>query len=125
MQDGTYPPRSFATLGPSEYSRRLRLVWLEAINNLLYFRRTGQTSDPIPHFTIWQSLVFLINSRIPLFCASLRDLNLLQPTLFRSYGISLPSSLDTIILLALVYSTSSPVSVCSTVWLDIFFNHGT
>jgi len=52
MQDGTYPPRNFATLGPSG----LRPPFTGAYkNNVYYFTSpcsTGQVSDLIYHFVI-------------------------------------------------------------------------
>jgi len=39
---------------------------------------TGQASDPILHFTILQSPVFLVNSRSPLFCYTYVKLSFTQ-----------------------------------------------
>ena len=63
MQDGTYPPRNFATLGPSE----LRPPFTESYTLLFFFISTGQASDFIPHNNILQNLKFLRNSRHPRF----------------------------------------------------------
>ena len=61
MQDGTYPPRSFATLGPSE----LRPPFTGTYKIYLFFSfySTGQVSDFIQLNKNLQNLVFLINSR--------------------------------------------------------------
>ena len=54
--------------------------------------------------------MFLVNSCLGLFtAASLRRL-----PLFRSYGVNLPSSLTTLLPLALGFSPHLPVSVCGT-----------
>ena len=59
--------------------------------------------------------MFLINSRLGLFSAAT---SLWHP-FFRSYGINLPSSLTTLLPLALESSSCLPVSVCGTGALDI------
>ena len=54
--------------------------------------------------------MFLVNSRLGLFSAApLREL-----PLSRSYGVILPSSLTTLLPLALGFSPHLPVSVCGT-----------
>ena len=72
-------------------------------------------SAPILHLSIWQRPVFLLNSRLGLFTAA--------PSLERpfslSYGTNLPSSLTTLLPLALEFSSYLPVSVCGTGALDI------
>ena len=69
----------------------------------------------ILHLSIWQRPVFLLNSRLSLFTAA--------PSLERpfslSYGTNLPSSLTTLLPLALEFSSYLPVSVCGTGTLDI------
>ena len=59
--------------------------------------------------------MFLLNSRLDLFSAALS----LEHPLFRSYGVNLPSSLTTLLPLALEFSSYLPVSVCGTGALDI------
>ena len=54
--------------------------------------------------------MFLINSRLDLFTAAPS----LEHPLFRSYGVNLPSSLTTLLPLALGFSPHLPVSVCGT-----------
>ena len=66
MQDGTYPPRNFATLGPSELQPPFTEAYTLRKNALFSLNGTGQASDPIRHIAILQSPVFLINSRHPL-----------------------------------------------------------
>jgi hypothetical protein len=63
MQDGTYPPRNFATLGPSELQPPF--IWISTLckHTPSSLADTGQASDPILHFRILQSPVFLLNSR--------------------------------------------------------------
>ena len=65
--------------------------------------------------------MFLLNSRYPLVCATSQDLRRARSPFFRSYGSILPSSFNTILSSALVYSTSPPVSVWGTVYkLELF-----
>ena len=65
MQDGTYPSRNFATLGPSELQPPFTEAYTLRDNALFSPNGTGQASDPILHVAILQSPVFLINSRSP------------------------------------------------------------
>ncbi len=67
-------------------------------------------SGLIHHLTIWQSPVFLVNSRLGLFSAA----HLRERPLSRSYRSNLPSSLAMDLPSALVYSTQPPVSVYGT-----------
>ena len=65
--------------------------------------------------------MFLVNSRHPLVCATPYCLRRRGYPLSRSYGVNLPSSFNTILSSALVYSTSPPVSVSGTVYtLELF-----
>ena len=59
--------------------------------------------------------MFLINSCLDLFTAA----HSREHPLFRSYGVNLPSSLTTLLPLALEFSSYLPVSVCGTGALDI------
>ena len=63
-----------------------------------------------------QSPVFLVNSRHPLVCAPLSRLPGIRALFFRSYEGNLPSSFNTILSSALVYSTHPPVSVWGMVY---------
>ena len=67
-------------------------------------------SAPILHLSIWQRPVFLLNSRLGLFTAALSR----EHSFYRSYGVNLPSSLTTLLPLALEFSSCPPVSVCGT-----------
>ena len=68
-----------------------------------------------------QSPVFLVNSRYPLVCAPRPWLPRNGAPFSRSYGGILPSSFNTILSSAWVYSTSPPVSVSGTVYsLELF-----
>ena len=63
--------------------------------------------------------MFLVNSRSPRFTATPigSQLDKRSPkghTFFRSYGVNLPSSLTTLLPLALGFSPHPPVSVCGT-----------
>ena len=59
--------------------------------------------------------MFLLNSRLDLFSAALFP----EHPFFRSYGVNLPSSLTTLLPLALESSSYLPVSVCGTGISDI------
>jgi hypothetical protein len=59
MQDGTYPPRNFATLGPSELQPPFISIFILCFHIKLYLTDTGQASDPILHvFHFAESCVF-------------------------------------------------------------------
>ena len=60
--------------------------------------------------------MFLVNSRYPLVCATFHWLPNERSPFFRSYGSILPSSFNTVLSSALVYSTCPPVSVWGTVY---------
>jgi len=115
MRVGTYPTRNFATLGPSE----LRPPFTGASNQCLHTSfspfSTGQVSDPILHLTILQSLVFLLNSRPPLFGVTSKNRYLkyifFGHSFFRSYRAFLPSSFNMILSSTLLCSSCPPVSV--------------
>ena len=59
--------------------------------------------------------MFLLTSRLDLFSAALFP----EHPFFRSYGVNLPSSLTTLLPLALEFSSHLPVSVCGTGISDI------
>lgn len=65
--------------------------------------------------------MFLVNSRHPLVCATPTWLPRWRSPFFRSYGSNLPSSFNTILSSALVFSTSPPVSVWGTVYTQGLF----
>ena len=67
-------------------------------------------SAPIRHLSVSQRPVFLLNSRLGLFTAA----SLQRHPFFRSYGVNMPSSLTTLLPLALGFSPHLPVSVCGT-----------
>ena len=72
-------------------------------------------SAPILHLSISQRPVFLLNSCLGLFTAA----PLQEHPFSRSYGVNLPSSLTTLLPLALESSSYLPVSVCGTGIADI------
>ena len=67
-------------------------------------------SAHIHHLTVSHRPMFLLNSRLGLFSAAY----LRRRPLSRSYGVNLPSSLTTLLPLALESSSCLPVSVCGT-----------
>ena len=60
--------------------------------------------------------MFLLNSLYPLACAPSKRLPAVRASFFRRYGGNLPSSFNTLLSSALVYSTCPPVSVSGTVY---------
>ena len=65
--------------------------------------------------------MFLVNSRYPLVCATPNWLPKRRYPIFRRYGVNLPSSFNIVLSIALVCSTSPPVSVWGTVYtLELF-----
>ena len=81
MQDGTYPPRNFATLGPSELQPPFTETYTQCFHTLFLLNGTGQVSNPIHHIAILQSSVFLINSRSSLVFFVFQRKTLLLPKL--------------------------------------------
>ena len=77
MRVGTYPTRNFATLGPSELRPPFTGASSHCFHKFFSLSSTGQVSDPIHHFTILQSLVFLLNSRPLLFGVTAKKLFLI------------------------------------------------
>ena len=67
MRDGTYPPRNFATLGPSGLRPPFTGNYYKSVDLCCLTCSTGQASDFIHRFTTWQNLMFLLNSRHSLF----------------------------------------------------------
>jgi len=63
MQDGTYPSRYFATLGPLELQPPFTNTHNRCFHISFLCLSIGQTSDQIDHFSILLSPVFLVNSR--------------------------------------------------------------
>ena len=120
MQDGTYPPRNFATLGPSELQPPFIWISISCLHIPFSLTDTGQASDPILHFSILQSPVFLINSRFSHFYDAMNTIS--GPSFFQSYRVNLQSSFNIVISIALVYTTNLPVSVSSTVQNKFFSN---
>ncbi len=81
-----------------------------------YVSSTGQVSDPILCQKTLQSLVFLLNSRSsPLLCYQI------WTSIFRSYGVSLPSSFNTVLSILFICSTSLPVSDSVRFFFYCFF----
>jgi hypothetical protein len=98
MRVGTYPTRNFATFGPSELRPPFTGASFKSQNFWTSPCCTGQVSVPIPHLTILQRPVFLINSRHPQFCA---NTHLECSPFFRSYRVNLPSSFNVVVSLPL------------------------
>ena len=80
---------------------------------LLTFRHRAGVSPYTSSFDLAETCVFAKQSPGPILCGSF------EHSLFRSYGVNLPSSLTTLLPLALEFSSYLPVSVCGTGTLDI------
>lgn len=120
MRDGTYPSRSFATLGPSEYSRRLLYLSRKLLTIFVTLEHRADVRPYISYYYFAKSCVFIKQSLFLILCYS-KSLEILQPTLSRGYSVILPSSFNTVVSRAWVFSTSLPVSVYSTIWCGILF----
>src|SRR5690242_2421539 len=93
MRDGTYPPRNFATLGPSELQPPFTLGSIRGVTSSVVHRAPGRIQTPYT-IAILRSPVFLVNSRFSPFrgAASEEELPPLRSTISRSYGMNLQSS---------------------------------
>ena len=67
MQDGIYPSRNFATLGPSGLRPPFTGAYKKRTYAFISPCSTGQVSDFIHRLQTQQNLMFLLNSRYPLF----------------------------------------------------------
>jgi len=122
MQDGTYPPRNFATLGPSELQPPFIFIYIPRLHVFVYFKTPGRPQTQYFMLSILQSPVFLINSRFFHFLVTNKsklhcqnNINTYGSSFFQSYRVNLQSSFKILFSIALVYSTYLPVSVFSTV----------
>ena len=75
---------------------------------LLTFQHRAGVSSYTSSFDLAETCVFAKQSPGPILCGSF------EHSLFRSYGVNLPSSLTTLLPLALESSSYLPVSVCGT-----------
>jgi len=99
MHVGTYPTRNFATLEPSGLQLPLTGGSNQSNYSSFWLYSTGQVSDPIHHFSILQSPVFLINSRYSITVSPYYIGHLIS----RSYKVILPSSFNLVISRTLGY----------------------
>ena len=81
---------------------------------LLTFQHRAGVSSYTSSFDLAQTCVFGKQLPGPILCGCIS-----AAPLFRSYGVNLPSSLTTLLPLALESSSYLPVSVCGTGTLDI------
>ena len=96
MQDGIYPPRNFATLGPSGLRPPFTGVYIFCLNKIILPCSTGQVSDSIHILNLFaESYVFIKQSPLPFFCYY-------QSFLSRSYKVILPSSFNIFYFYALI-----------------------
>ena len=84
---------------------------------LLTFQHRAGVSPYTSSFDLAETCVFDKQLPGPILCG----LTLVRHPLFRSYGVNLPSSLTTLLPLALESSSCLPVSVCGTG--SIFYTH--
>ena len=80
---------------------------------LLTFRHRAGVSPYTSSFDLAETCVFAKQSLGPILCGSF------EHSFSLSYGVNLPSSLTTLLPLALEFSSYLPVSVCGTGTLDI------
>lgn len=111
-QDGIYPPRNFATLGPSELQPPFTLGSVQSLS--LIPLTLEHRADLRPHtlcFHTLRSPVFLLNSRFSRFrdAKKIPFRSFSRLTIFRSYGAILQSSFDTVFLLVLAFDAIPPV----------------
>ncbi len=89
MQDGTYPPRNFATLGPSGIRPPFTEYYHFTFMKRFIIAALGRSQGLYVVLTL-QAPVFLVNSRHPFFTVTLRH------PFFRSYRANLPSSFNNV-----------------------------
>ena len=77
---------------------------------LLTFQHRAGVSPYTSSFDLAETCVFAKQLPGPIHCGSPFS----EHSLFRSYGVNLPSSLTTLLPLALEFSSCPPVSVCGT-----------
>ncbi len=82
---------------------------------LLTFQHRAGVSPYTSSFDLAETCVFAKQSPGPILCGS----HFCEHPFSRSYGVNLPSSLTTLLPLALEFSSYLPVSVCGTGSLDI------
>jgi len=111
MQDGTYPPRNFATFGPSELQPPFTGVYYTSLNLCIFTlqHRAGVRFYSL-FFNLAESCVFIKQS-LPsilcyLFCKSFFSL---------SYKSILPSSFNVFFSIILIIFIHPPVLVSGTV----------
>jgi hypothetical protein len=100
MQDGTYPPRNFATLGPSELQPPFTLGSVRGKTSSIYFRAPGRPQAPyIVFLNFAEPCVFIKQSPLPLPC-------------YRAKGLTLPGRpfLQDVYYTPLLYPPSSEVT---------------
>jgi len=113
VQDGIYPSRNLATLGPSG----LRPPFTGTYKTMFFsFNSTGQMSDFIHHISILQNLMFLLNSRRSFFFLCTK-----MPSFSRSYRVKLSSSFNIINPFALFFSKNLLVLEFNTIIYLIIF----
>jgi len=102
MQDGTYPPKNFATLGPSGIQPPFTVAFKnkKIMVSLIYQHRAG-VSLYTSFYKLAKTCVFSKQSLFPIFSI----LILIKNSLSRSYRVNLPSSFKIIISITLVYPT--------------------
>jgi len=111
MQVGTYPTRNFATLGPLWLQPPFTGTYIQSLTLLLIIlqHRAGVRSYT-SSYDLAESCVFSKQSLPPILC-HLDKKNSPRYPISRSYGVNLPSSFNIVLSIALVSSTSPPVSV--------------
>lgn len=115
MRDGTYPSRSFATLGPSKYSRRLPYLSWKLLTTFFMLGHRADVRNYKSFCNLAMSCVFSKQSLPHIICRRRYVKTYNGPPYPKVTMPILPSSLNTVISNALIYSIRWPVSVFSTV----------
>lgn len=114
MQDGTYPSRDFATLGPSGLRPPFTGTYKLASQTFFILQHWAGVRLYTSYFYFAKSYVFNKQSLPPLRSCSF------QLSLSRSYWEILPSSFSIIHSFACIYSISRPVLVFVRLFVNFF-----
>ena len=99
MQDGTYPSRNFATLGPSGLRPPFTGIYKKSNTFLFHLAALGRCQILyVILYYLAKSYVFIKQSPLPFFKYNMFFLS-------RSYKVNLPSSFNVIIIFVFIYST--------------------
>jgi hypothetical protein len=115
VQDGIYPPRNFATFGPSELQPPFTLPSVRENSRSFIFRAPGRLQAPYSIIQNFAKLCVFVKQSLLLFVVTPPN----RPSKSLKYSppspevtrVSLPSSFDVTDSTILVFNTHPPVSV--------------